>query len=85
MHNVLFPIEKNQVDREQHADGMDPVRGDNPEAAPRSRPLSGLSEKTHQPPKIGIGHRNVRSDESLARPIQHTHPFIFIRHNTLSN
>jgi hypothetical protein len=69
VHDVFFAVEKDQVDRKQHADRVDPVRGDDPEAAPRTRPLARFSEEADQPAKIGIGHRDIRRDESLARPI----------------
>jgi hypothetical protein len=84
VYDVLFPIEKNQIDREKHADCMHPVRGNNPKTLPGARPLAGLSQQTNEPPKIGIGDRHVRGDKALTRPVQYTHSFPVIRHMTLS-
>ena len=84
-HDVLFPVEKNQIDREQHTDRVHPVRGYDPKTLTRARPSPGFSQQTYQPAKIGIGHRYIGGDKALARSIEHTHPFVVIRHRTLSN
>src|SRR5215831_2922857 len=72
---LLFPKE-NQVNREEHPDGMHAGRRHDPEPFTELRPPLGLAEQTYKPSKIAVGKRRLRSHKRLARLVVHVQPTI---------
>src|SRR5882724_13140205 len=71
--NVLLDIdhffvlaEEYQVDRKEHADGMDATGWHDPQATTELCPPTRLTEQTDQPTKIAVGQRRFGSHKGLA-------------------
>jgi hypothetical protein len=72
LNNREIPIKENQVDRVQHADGMNPVRRNYPQAVSRASPALSRSQQAHESAEITIGHCSMRRYKSLAGLIINT-------------
>ena len=71
VNDFLFLAEKNEIDGEQHPDGVNAARRNDPQPAAEARPALGLAEKPDETAHIAIGNGSFGGDEGLPRLVVH--------------
>src|SRR4051812_39694381 len=66
MDDFLLFAEKNNINREQHPDGMDTTRRHDPQTTSQLRPAPRLSQQAYQPTEITVREYGLCSDEGFA-------------------
>jgi hypothetical protein len=71
VHDLLFLAEENQVNREEHPDGMHTTRRHDPQTSAELRPPLGLSEQADEPKQIAVGNGRLSGQKRFARFVIH--------------
>src|SRR5579862_6386228 len=73
MDNFLIFAKEDQVDGEQHANGVYAFAGYNPHGGAIAGPSFGLAQQTYETADIIVGYGSVRSDKGLTVFVVHVH------------
>ena len=73
MHDLPFLVEDDQVDREEHSDGVHAPRRNDPKAAAELRPALGFSKQTNKAAEIVIRNRRLGGHKGFPGLVVHVH------------
>src|SRR5262249_16662687 len=72
-NDFLVLAEKNEVDREHHADGVNTARGHDTQASTELGPAPGFPKQSDEATKVTVGESCLRSDEGFPSPVINVH------------